>query len=352
MIPINIPFEPDLESIHEKLKIIHKNKWYTNFGPFHEELTVALEKYLGVKNLLLVSNATVGLQVAYKALNVKFPLMTPFSFIATSKAAEWVGLNIDYSDIDPVSLNLCPVTLNKNIKNEHDAIVATHVYGNPCDVIEIERIAKKNNVKVIYDAAHAFGIEYCEQSVLNYGDASVISFHATKLFHTIEGGAIIFKDRNDYIKAKKMINFSVDNWSESGTNGKLNEYQSAVGLDNLKYIDEVLSHRRKLYKLYKDSLTGIVQLQSWNDSSTFNGAYFPIILKNEEELLSVSSILHSKGVNSRRYFWPTLNQFHNSAIETTNSNDISSRILCLPLYYYLKEADVIHICKLIKGILK
>ena len=193
MIALNKPLQPDLARLTGYLSQVNDRGWYTNFGPLHEKLTQRLESYLGVKNLLLVSNGTLAIQVACKALGVNSAITTPFSFVATTSSLLWQGIETAFSDIDAKSYNLCPKALDKALTedNHYDGIVATHVYGNPCDVNAIEGVANKHNKKVIYDAAHAFGVKVTGESVLNFGDASTLSFHATKVFHTVEGLSLI-----------------------------------------------------------------------------------------------------------------------------------------------------------------
>ena len=199
-IKLNQPIKPNIEKLTQYLAEVNDSGWYTNFGPLHQQLTKKLEAYLGVENLLLVANGTLALQVAYKTLNVKSALTTPFSFVATASSLIWQGIETSFSDIDKNTYNLCPkkaeeaLTLNSNI----NAIVATHVYGNPCNVKAFDELSRQKNVKVIYDAAHAFAIKVNDKSILNYGDASTLSFHATKVFHTVEGGAIVFKNKADF----------------------------------------------------------------------------------------------------------------------------------------------------------
>ncbi len=242
---LNKPLEPDLACLTRHLEKVNSSGWYSNFGPLHQKLTTQLEEYLGVENLLLVSNGTLALQVAYKVLNVTNALTTPFSFVATTSSLLWQGIETSFCDIDKKSYNLCPKeTSNSLSKNSAiNGIIATHVFGNPCDVDAFTEIAENNNVKVIYDAAHAFGTKVGGKSLLSFGDASILSFHATKVFHTVEGGAIVFKHKADFERAKRLINFGLDNkgkFSEAGINAKLNEYQCAVGLTILDQIDDLV----------------------------------------------------------------------------------------------------------------
>jgi dTDP-4-amino-4,6-dideoxygalactose transaminase len=351
---LNKPFSPCLKTLQGYLEQVNDSGWYTNFGPLHEELTAKLEEYLGVSNLLLVSNGTLAIQVAAKVLGLKNVLTTPFSFAATSSSLLWQGIDIAYSDIDAKSLNICSRALETKIKQDatHDGIVATHVYGNPCDVEALSSISEKTNTKVIYDAAHAFGVNCSNQSVLSYGDASTLSFHATKLFHTVEGGAIIFREKADYSKAKELINFGINGsgeLAEAGINAKLNEYQCAVGLTVFEKIDEILQHRSFLFSTYVNALSDFVELPSWHTQSNYNGAYMPILLKDGAEKEKVKQALIVNGVQCRDYFSPSLNTVYKPDVKMPISENISKRVLCLPLHYYLTEAEVGYVCDTIKA---
>lgn len=355
-IKLNQPVKPNLEKLTRYLTQVNDRGWYTNFGPLYQQLTKRLEEYLEVENLLLVSNGTLALQVAYKTLNVKSALTTPFSFVATSSSLLWQEIETSFSDIDRDTYNLCPLQAQKALDNDSsiDTIVATHVYGNPCNVEEFDKLAVNKKVKVIYDAAHAFGANVDGQSVLNFGDASTLSFHATKIFHTVEGGAIIFKRKADFERAKRLINFGLDdegNITEVGINAKLNEYQCAVGLTILSEIDDIIEHREALFKTYVKELSTILQLQAWQPGTNYNGAYAPILFDNEEQLIVIKQYLDSRGIESRKYFTPSLDTIFKT--ETGNnslvvSQNIATRILCLPLHFYMSQTDVIKVCAVIK----
>lgn len=356
MIFLNKPVAPDLVKLNRYLEKVNKSCWYTNFGPMHQALTERLEDYLGVKNLLLVSNGTLAIQVAAKALNVSKSITTPFSFVATSSSLLWQGIDVAFSDIDPSSLNISTDKLEQ-VWEEHpsyDSLLATHVYGNPCDVKKIDELAKKYNKKVIYDAAHAFGINVGGDSVLSFGEASTLSFHATKVFHTIEGGAIVFKNKVDFDKAKKLINFGIQNdgtLGEPGINAKLNEYQAAVGLCLLDNIDEILEHRSTLFELYRKELKDIIDMPLWHDNANYNGAYMPICPENETVRLKIGHNLSANDIQFRRYFYPSLDKAYpkikNFGCEISNA--IAENALCLPLHFYMSENDILKVCKAIKG---
>lgn len=355
---LNKPLTPDLTRLTEHLAQVNSSGWYTNFGPLHQQLTAHLEEYLGVKNLLLVSNGTLALQVAYKALGITNALTTPFSFVATASSLLWQGIETSFSDIDATSYNLCPKEATKALALNPDinGIVATHVFGNPCDVDALTAIAKENAVKVIYDAAHAFGVRVGNESVLNFGDASILSFHATKVFHTVEGGAIVFKHKADFERAKRLINFGIDEngiISEAGINAKLNEYQCAVGLTNLDQIDSVIKYRAELFEAYRDGLEGVVKMPKWHMMANFNGAYMPINLNSEINVQKVMQALSDNNVQCRRYFSPSLEQLFTEQVNfgTKNSAEIASGILCLPLHFYMSLSDVKKVIETIKKVM-
>ncbi|RCU43299.1 DegT/DnrJ/EryC1/StrS family aminotransferase [Corallincola holothuriorum] len=359
-IKLNQPVEPDIIKLTNYLKQVHENGWYTNFGPLHQKLTKRLEEYLGVENLLLVSNGTLALQVAYKVLNVKKALTTPFSFVATASSLIWQDVDVSFSDVERYSYNLCPEKSQQalDVDSEIDTIVATHVYGNPCDVAKFEDIAKKKNVRIIYDAAHAFGVKIEGKSVLNFGDASTLSFHATKIFHTVEGGAVVFKNRNDYQLAKRLINFGINSEDgkirEVGINAKLNEYQCAVGLTLLDEIDDILACRSRLINIYRDGLRDIVDMPTWDTRSSLNGAYMPIKLSSNEERKFVEATLKKNNIQSRHYFSPSLDRVfsENFVHSNENSNALTDSILCLPLHFYMTIEDVNRVVAVVKKALK
>lgn len=347
MIALNSPLKPNLKKLQVYLEKINDNGWYTNFGPMHNELTLRLEDYLGVKNLLLVNNGTTALQVAAKTLGTESILSTPFSFVATVSAFKWQKDDVAFADIDRHSYNLSPEAVKAAYQKgcKADTVVATHVYGNPCDVESFDKLSEDKNVKVIYDAAHAFGIKIGNESVLNYGDASTLSFHATKVFHTIEGGAIVFKDKVNFDKAKDIINFGIhpkQGVVNVGLNAKLNEYQAAVGLVNLDEMDNVLEYRANLFHLYRQGLKDVVEMPTWPPSANHNGAYMPIKLKNREQLEKVICTLNNNDIQSRHYFSPSLDKIFvdNFNYGTPNSHQVSDGILCLPMHAHLNIEEV------------
>ncbi|NQY63324.1 MAG: DegT/DnrJ/EryC1/StrS family aminotransferase [Alteromonadaceae bacterium] len=354
-INLNQPIKPDIKQLTKYLEQVNDSGWYTNFGPLHQKLTSRLEEYLGVKNLLLVSNGTLALQVAYKTLNVTDALTTPFSFVATASSLIWQGIETSFSDIDEKSYNLCPSKAADvlALHSEVNTVVATHVYGNPCDVIAFDELSKQHNIKIIYDAAHAFGIKVNGESVLNFGDASVLSFHATKIFHTVEGGAVVFKDKVNFDKAKEMINFGINHDQvilNVGINAKLNEYQAAVGLVNLDGMDNVLEHRSNLFHAYCKGLAEVVEIPYWHRQANVNGAYMPIKLKDNHQRERVRRVLNSANIQCRQYFSPSLDQIFvdSYSYSTENSHMISEGILCLPLHTYMTLEEVFVVIENVK----
>lgn len=356
MIALNSPLKPDLKKLHRYLEKINQSSWFTNFGPLHDQLTDKLQAYLGVQNLLLVSNGTVALQLAGRVLGVDNLVTTPFSFIATASAFKWQKDTLSFADINRQSYNLCPKAAANALVADPalDAILATHVYGNPCDVEEFETLSKEKNVKVIYDAAHTFGIKVGNQSVLNYGDASTLSFHATKVFHTVEGGAVVFKDKHHLEKAKHLINFGIEPGKgivETGINGKLNEYQAAVGLVNLERMDAVLQHRAELFSQYVTELKDVVELPKWHTKANFNGAYMPIKLKNSQQATKLMNTLAASNIQSRAYFSPALDSVFTDCKNhgSPHSDAVTDGILCLPLHVDMTNKDIIKVVNEIKG---
>lgn len=350
MITLNSPLKPNLSKLQKLLEKVNDSGWFTNFGPMHQELTWKLEDYLGVKNLLLTNNGTSALQVAAKAIGSESFLITPFSFVATVSAFKWQKDEVAFADIDTNSLNLCPQSINSAYKKncEADTVVATHVYGNPCDVNTMAELGEKYSFKLLYDAAHAFGIKLNGRSVLQYGDASTLSFHATKIFHTVEGGAIVFKDRENFEKAKEIINFGIRSGFgivDVGINAKLNEYQAAVGLVNLENIDDILNHRSELFYNYRKGLEDYVKLPEWHSQANYNGAYMPILLESKEQLKKVSNLLSENYIESRHYFSPSLNEVFTKSYDYSSVNSVcaSERVLCLPLHanLSLKQVEIV-----------
>ena len=343
MINVTKTYLPNKEKYKKYIDEIYENGWLTNNGPLVQRLEKRLAEYLGVKNIILVSNGTVALEIAYRTLDIKgFAITTPFSFVATTSSLVTNNILPIFADIDEQTLNLNPKNIEKLITPNTTAIVPVHVFGNACEVEEIEQIANKHNLKVIYDAAHAFDVRYKEESVLNYGDISTLSFHSTKLFHSIEGGALIINDDELVQTARYLINFGIEN-AESiphlGTNAKMNEFEAAMGLCVLDDIEEIKENRKIVSTKYKEELKDLVQFQEQNANASENYSYVSVVLKSEEELLKVQKALNAVDVNPRRYFYPSLDtlEYIEPKQECKISRDISKRILCLPIYAELEE---------------
>lgn len=339
MIFVTKPYLPDEKKFNHYVSQIFRSGRLTNNGELLLELERRLASYLEVENILLVSNGTLALSVAYRLLELRGEVITtPFSFVATTSSLVWEGLKPVFADIDEETLNINPDEIERSITDSTTAIVPVHVFGNGCEINEVEAIAKEHNLKVVYDAAHAFGVRYKNQSILNFGDISILSFHATKLFHTIEGGALIIKDRDLYVKARKMIDFGIDGPDRVrylGINAKMNEFQAAMGLCILDDIEKINEKREKLFRAYEAAFQfdSLVKLQKHNINCSNNFSYFPILLEDEQSLFHVREQLSLKGIIPRRYFYPSLDRL--DYVESKFmpvSNSVSSRILCLPLY--------------------
>lgn len=342
MIPVTRPYLPSRKNLDKYINRIYGSNWLTNNGPLVKELTARLEEYLGVRNLLLVANGTLALQIAYRALGVNDEngsqaITTPFSFVATASSLQWEGIAPVFSDIDAETFCISPGELPKELNSSIRAIVPVHVFGNACDVDAIERFSKKNDLVTIFDAAHAFGVSFKGRSIMLCGDASILSFHATKLFHSIEGGAVIFKNPDVLERAKLLINFGIDGPDSVvglGINAKMNEFQAAMGLSVLDDMGLIMEERSCIWNFYKESLVDYFQLQRLSEFGSNNYAYFPILFDAEEQLLVASAKLNEVGVQVRRYFKPSLDtlDYIESKNEQPVSRSISNRILCLPIY--------------------
>ena len=343
MINVTKSYLPNKDKYKKYIDEIYENGWLTNQGPLVQRLEKRLAKYLGVKNIVLVSNGTIALEIAYRALDLKGEVITtPFSFVATTSSLVTNKLIPIFVDIDEKTFNLNPKNIEKKITSRTSAILPVHVFGNACEVEEIKKIANKHNLKVIYDAAHAFDVKYKDKSLLSYGDISTLSFHATKLFHTIEGGALIINDDSLLEKVRYLINFGIKNQEEIphlGTNAKMNEFEAAMGLCILDDIEDIKTNRKKVVENYKIGLESLVTFQEQNNQASENYSYFPILFKNEEELSKVQKSLNKENIFPRRYFYPSLDtlEYIEPKQECKISRDISKRILCLPIYAELEK---------------
>ncbi len=355
------PFLPPLEEFIDSLKIIWENKWLTNNGPFHQQFEKALADYLGVKYISLFSNGTLALITALQTLKITGEVITtPYSFVATTHALWWNGIKPVFVDIEPEYLNIDPKKIESAITSNTTAILPVHVYGNPCQMEKIQKIADTHGLKVIYDACHAFGVKKKDTSILNHGDLSVLSFHATKIFNTFEGGAIVCHDEKTKRRIDDLKNFGFRDEVTvvtPGINAKMNEFQSALGILQLKYLEQNIQKRKKIVERYHANLStikGITYLKKEENVSS-NYAYFPILITDEYGLTreNVYELFKENNILSRRYFYPLISQFSSyhelpSAKNLSIAEKVSSQILCLPLYPDLKDETIDLICNLLK----
>lgn len=345
MIPVTKPFMPPPEEYQSYLEGIWEREYLTNNGPLVQRLEQRLKEYLKVEHLLYLSNGTIALQTAIKALGLKGEIITtPFSYVATTSSIVWEGCEPVFVDIDPYTFNMNPELIEAAITEHTTGILTTHVFGNPCDIEAIQAVADKHNLKVIYDAAHCFGTQYKGKSVFKYGDISTTSFHATKLFHTIEGGAVFTRDQDLYKRMRYMRNFGHDGpgkFNGVGINGKNSEFHAAMGLVNLRYIEPILACRKRQCQQYNELLTNApVRTLTIQEHSKWNYAYYPVLFENKTMALRAKEALEEKNIYPRRYFYPSLDTLdYVKAKKVRVSKDISERVLCLPLFFGLKPQE-------------
>ncbi len=353
MINVTKPFLPPIAEYQDYVKQIWDRNWLTNNGPLVNELELRLKVFLGTDHLLYLNNGTIALQIAIKALQLKGEVITtPFSYVATTSSIVWEGCKPVFVDIDAATLNIDETKIEAAITENTSAIIATHTYGNPCNVEVIDAIAARHNLKVIYDAAHCFGTKYKGVSIFNYGDISTTSFHATKLFHTIEGGAVFTKDPELLKKMAYMRNFGHHGpveFMEIGINAKNSEFHAAMGLTNFKYIDEILAGRKKQFDQYNEWMRYMhVKNIMLLENSEYNCSYYPVIFASEAALLKAVEMLNGHWIYPRRYFYPALNNLqYVEHFNTPVGDDISARVLCLPVYHGLQKEDIDFICRLL-----
>ena len=357
MINVTKTFLPPLEEYQIQLQRIWKNEWLTNRGELVVELEEKLKKHLSVSNIILMNNGTIPIQIAMKLLGKQGEIITtPFSYVATSAAIIWENCTPVFVDINPEYFSIDENKIEQAITSKTTCILATHVFGNPCNIEAIENIAKKHNLKVIYDAAHAFGVTYNNQSIFQYGDVSTCSFHATKLFHTGEGGAVFCQDDELFKQFFYSHNFGHNgplDFHGLGINGKISELQGAMGLSVLPYMDKIISARKNTVEFYLKNLNEQhLVFMKIRENTNWNYSYFPVIFKSEEALLKVQSNLNSAHINPRRYFYPSLNTIkYVNGLKMEVSEDISKRILCLPLNHELSEDALNNISTIINAAL-
>lgn len=347
LIPVTQPFLPPLDEFRPYLEQIWASKWVTNNGPFHARLEQSLCDYLGVEHLSLFSNGTLALITALQAMKITGEVITtPFSFVATTHALHWNGIRPVFADIDPHSMNLDPAKIEAAITPQTTAILPVHVYGNPCAVEEISRIADNYGLRVLYDAAHTFGVRRDGRSVLEFGDMSVLSFHGTKVFNTFEGGAIICQDAKTKRRIDHLKNFGfVDEVTVvgPGINGKMNEIQAAFGLLQLEHIDHILAERAKVDERYRLAFQNVrgLRLLDVPKNCTRNYSYFPVRVGSEFPVSrdTLYDALRANKIAARRYFYPLINEFptYRGLPSAAPSNlpiatEVSREVLCLPIF--------------------
>ncbi|NCD42098.1 MAG: DegT/DnrJ/EryC1/StrS family aminotransferase [Bacteroidia bacterium] len=358
------PVLPPLEEFIPLLEDIWKSKHITNNGPYHQKLEKELAEYLGVPYISLFSNGTLALLTALQCLNIKGEVITtPYSFVATTHALWWNNIKPVFADIEPEYCNLDPEKVEAAITPETTAILPVHVYGNPCNHEKLKDIADRHNLRLIYDAAHAFGVKQNGESILNWSDLSILSFHATKVFNTIEGGAIISHDAKTKERIDHLKNFGFTGETtvvEPGINAKMNELQAAYGLLQLKTIDNDIAARKEITKQYREGLKDIDGVRFLEDieNVTHNYAYFPVFVDEEKYGMSRDALygkLKANGIHGRRYFYPLISCFEPyknyvsaSAENLCHAHQLSSQVICLPLYEELcikKSESIINIIK-------
>lgn len=346
---------PPFEEYVEKIKSIWETRWLTNAGTMHNELQEELKKYLSVENISLFVNGHQALELALQALDLEGEVITtPFTFVSTTHAIVRNGLKPVFCDINTKDYTIDVDKIESLITEKTVAIVPVHVYGNICDVERLEAIAKKYNLKLIYDAAHAFGVKYKDRGIAQFGDMSMFSFHATKVFNTIEGGAICFKDASIENTINGLRNFGIRNEEcidLVGSNAKMNEFQAAMGLCNLQHIDEEIQKRKVVVKLYRQRLGNCNKISMLEEQENVesNYAYFPILLENNEKRDGLYDYLKTKNIFTRKYFYPLTNDIEcyndtYSSDDTPIAKDVSKRVLTLPLYADLEVETVELIC--------
>lgn len=361
MIPVSKPYLPCFKKYARMLEDSFDRGVITNNGPYLRELEQRLADFLGVPNVICVTNGTVAIQLAIRSLGIKERVLTtPFSFIASSSALVYEGLTPKFVDICAKSFNLNPHLLEVNDYETVSAILPVHVYGNPCDVYAIDEFKSRHGLKVIYDASHAFDVKLNGTSILNWGDVSTLSFHATKAFHTIEGGAIVTCNSELADLLRGLRNFGINDDAEIkglGINAKLSEFNAAMGLCILDDWDAIRHSRKQIWEMYTKELGEVFQAPVWSSEATRNYSYMPFLFNSVDELVRVKNKLEENNIFPRRYFYPSLNEIpYLSSFDFSQScavsTDIASRVMCFPIYPSLNIADVKKIITLTKASLK
>jgi dTDP-4-amino-4,6-dideoxygalactose transaminase len=355
VIPVTKSFLPPIEEYITHVKRAYDNEWLTNRGELLNELEQKLTDYLGLvqSRIICMNNGTIPLQIAIKLLgNGGEIITTPFSYVATTAAIVWENCTPVFVDIHSDYLTIDETKIEAAITKRTTCILATHVFGNPCNIEAIEAIAKKHHLKVIYDAAHCFGVTYQGKSIFEYGDISTCSFHATKLFHTGEGGALFTKDPDLFHQCFYSHNFGHDGplaFHGLGINGKISELQGAMGLSVLPYMERIIEGRKSVVHQYEDGLDfSFVRKMKLREGARWNYSYYSIIFPDQASLLLAQKLMNEEGIVPRRYFYPSLNNLpYSKANLMPVSDDTSKRILCLPLYMGLKQTEINKIISLV-----
>lgn len=355
-ITVTSPLLPNLDEFNEMLKDIWSRKWLTNNGTYHQELEKALAEYLKVPYVALFTNGTLPLLCALQALRITGEVITtPYSFVATTHSLWWNNIKPVFVDIDPETCNIDPDKIEAAITPQTTAIMPVHVYGKPCDVERIQAIADKYGLKVIYDAAHAFGVEVCGKSILEAGDMSTLSFHATKVYNTIEGGALICQDEKTKQRIDYLKNFGFAGETTvvaPGINGKMDEIRSAYGLLNLRQVDDAIAARQRIANAYRKALRNVEGITFMEDMPgvRHNYSYFPIFVDKEKYGMTRDELyfkMKDQGVWGRRYFYPLISEFSTyHGLESATSENLpqatkmAERVICLPMHHLLRNEDI------------
>lgn len=363
-ITVTAPLLPDLDEFHELLKEIWASRWITNNGSFHQRLEQALAEYLKVPYVSLFTNGTLPLITALQALRITGEVITtPYSFVATTHSLWWNGIKPVFVDIDPATGNIDPDRIEAAITPKTTAIMPVHVYGKPCDTARIQAIADKYGLKVIYDAAHAFGVEVNGESILNAGDMSTLSFHATKVYNTIEGGAMVMHDEKTKRRIDYLKNFGFAGETEvvaPGINSKVDEMRSAYGLLNLRQVDAAIEARHRVAVAYREALRGVEGITFFDDMPgvRHNYSYFPIFVDAEKYGMTRDELyfrMRDANVLGRRYFYPLISEFSTyrglpsaNPENLPNAHRMASTVICLPMYHSLTDSDVNRVIELIR----
>jgi dTDP-4-amino-4,6-dideoxygalactose transaminase len=353
-IPLNKPFLPSKIEFEKYVAGIWKRNWLTNHGPLVEKFEFEIANFLDVERMLFVTNGTIALQIAIRALDLQGEIITtPYSYVATTSSIVWQNCKPIFVDIDKESLNIDSSKIEDAVTDKTTAILATHVYGNPCDVESIKEIAEKHNLKLIYDAAHCFGVKYKGESIFKWGDISATSFHATKVFHTVEGGGLFTSNDELYERMKYMMNFGHDGpylFKDVGINGKNTEFHAAMGLSNLTHANECLERRKDLTKYYNEQIRNLpLKRPKIKSNTSINYAYYPVLFETAKIRSQVVEKLKKHQIETRSYFRPCLSELsYVDDADVPISKSVSERVVCLPFFFDLQKRDIDKITGIIK----